>query len=345
MEERLYLNNQLHKTENVSVSIIVCSRNEEKYIEECINSITSQKRIPGEYEIIIVDGMSEDGTREILSRLADNDKKIILIDNAAKVKPPAVNIGFKNSKGKFLAICDAHTVYADDYIYKLLILMEEHPEVQCVGGPIVSVGDTNFGKANAIAMSSRIGVGNAKHRFPDYEGYAEMACFPLFRREVLEMIGYYDERFIINHDDEYCFRLKLAGGKVFLSHRAKSYYFVRSSPSKLFSQYYLYGYWQIATLKKHKNPISIRQLIPSTFILLILLLFIRGIIANSWIIALGLPIVYFSALVLFAASKIHMEKFSVIKFIPLAIFILHFAYACGFIAGILKNPFSSKRHN
>ena len=332
------------KSEDVLVSIIVCSRNEEKYIEECINSLTDQKSIPGEFEIIVVDGMSEDGTREILSRFADNDEKIILMDNAAKIKPPAVNIGFKNSRGKFLAICDAHTTYADDYISILLQLMDEHPEVQCVGGPIVSIGDTNFGKANAIAMSSVIGVGNAKHRFPEYEGYAEMACFPLFRKEVIEMIGYYDERFIINHDDEYCYRLNLAGGLVFLSSKAKSYYYVRSSPSALFYQYYTYGFWQIATLEKHKIPISIRQLIPAIFFSLLLMLIVVGIIKNSWIIVLGLPVVYSAVLLLFALKILLKRTFSVAKFIPLAVFILHFSYACGFMAGVIKSVFGSKKN-
>ena len=339
------MDNHLNKSENVLVSITVCCRNEEKYIKKCINSLTSQKNIPGEFEIIVIDGMSEDGTREILSRLADKDDKIILMDNPAKVKVPAVNIGFKNSRGKFLAIADAHSVYSDDYFSILLQLIEEHPEVQCVGGPVESVGDTIFGKANAIAMSSKIGVGNAKHRFPDYEGYGEMALYPIFRREVLEMIGYYDERFIINHDDEYCFRLKLAGGKVFLSHRAKSYYYVRSSPSKLFHQYYLYGFWQIATLKKHKSPISIRQLIPVTFFLLLLMLVIAGIITNSWIIALGLPVIYSAALFLFAVNKLLKETFSVAKFIPLALFILHFSYAVGFIGGFIKFNFQKEKFN
>lgn len=330
------MDNHLHKSENVLISITVCCRNEEKYIEKCINSLTSQKNIPGEFEIIVIDGMSEDGTREILSRLADNDDKIILMDNPAKVKVPAVNIGFKNSRGKFLGIGDAHSVYADDYFSVLLQLMEEHPEAQCVGGPVVSVGDTIFGKANAIAMSSVIGVGNAKHRFPDYEGYGEMVLYPLFRRKVLEMIGYYDERFIINHDDEYCYRLRLAGGKVFISHRAKSYYTVRSSPSKLFYQYYLYGFWQIATLKKHKIPIAIRQLIPVTFFILLFMLFVSGIIANNWIIALGLPVIYSAVLLLFAVSKLLKETFSVAKFIPMALFFMHFSYAVGFIAGFIK---------
>ncbi len=333
----MYLNNDLHKSENVLLSIIVCCRNEEKYIEKCVNSLTNQKNIPGEFEILVIDGMSEDGTREILSNLTSKNNKIILMDNPAKVKVPAVNIGFMNSKGKFLAIADAHSVYADDYFSVLLKLMEEHPEVQCVGGPVESVGDTVFGKANAIAMSSVIGVGNAKHRFPEYEGYGEMALYPVFRREILELIGYYDERFIINHDDEYCYRLKLAGGKVFLSHRAKSYYYVRSSPSKLFSQYYLYGFWQIATLKKHKRPISIRQLIPVTFFLMLLFLLVYGIIAKSWIFALGLPVFYSAALLLFALSKLLKEKLSVTILIPLALFILHFAYAIGFITGVFKS--------
>lgn len=322
--------------ENILVSIIVCCRNEERYIEDCINSLITQRGIHSNYEIVVVDGMSEDRTMEILSRMAEKDDKIRLLENPSKVKPPAVNIGFKKSRGKFLAICDAHTVYADDYISTLIHLMDEHPEVQCVGGPIVSVGDTSFGKANAIAMSSMIGVGNAKHRFPDYEGYAEMACFPLFRREVLKMIGYYDERFIINHDDEYCFRLKLAGGQVFLSPRAKSYYYVRNKPSTLFYQYYTYGYWQIATLKKHKTTISIRQLIPAVFFILLIALVIAGLIANSWIIAFGLIAVYLAVLLLFAVSRLFKEKFFVIALIPLALLILHFAYAFGFMLGVFR---------
>jgi len=100
-EDEYKLLTPVQKTDNILVSIIVCSRNEEKYIEECINSLTSQKSISGEYEIIIVDGMSDDGTREILLKLADKDEKIILMDNPAIVKPPAVNIGFRKSKGKF----------------------------------------------------------------------------------------------------------------------------------------------------------------------------------------------------------------------------------------------------
>jgi len=287
--------------DEILVSIIVCSRNEEKYIYSCLESLINQKNVPGNFEILVIDGMSEDNTGRILSDLADKAQgKIRLFDNPSKIKPPAVNIGFKNSRGRYIAICDAHTIYDKEYIASLVKLITEHTEAICVGGPIISIGESDFGKASALAMSSYIGVGNPKHRFPDYEGYAEMACFPLFRREVLDLVGLYDERLIRNQDDEYCYRIRKAGGKIYLSPIAKSFYYVRNSPGKLFSQYFSYGLWHIATLKKHKETFALRQLVPAVFFTSVASLLILGlVIGNLWV-AFSLPILYLS--VLLAAS-------------------------------------------
>jgi len=339
------LNNHLQNSENILVSIIVCSRNEKEFIQKCINSLTNQTGIHNELEILVIDGMSEDNTREIVSRLAENDNRIFLMENRDKVKPPAVNIGFRKARGKFLAICDAHSVYDKNYISILLELMEEHPEAHCVGGPILSQGNNSFGKATAIAMSSLVGVGNAKHRFPDYQGYAEMASFPLFRREVLDMIGYYDETLIHNHDDEYCFRLNRAGGKVYISPKAKSTYYVRNSPKSLFKQYFGYGYWKVIVLRKHKLPISYRQFAPVIFYLFVGILLIISILLKNIYIGLLLPIIYL--MIITSYSLIHLKKNN-IKIVLLLIFsiiILHLSYACGFIAGFFKSTFSKNKNN
>jgi GT2 family glycosyltransferase len=186
-------------------------------------------------------------------------------------------------------------------------------------------------------------VGNVKHRFPDYEGYAEMACFPLFRREVFEMIGYYDEKFIINHDDEYCYRLNKAGGKVFLSPDAKSFYYVRNSPIPLFKQYFSYGFWQIATIKKHKIPIAVRQIVPAAFFGLISILFILGIILELYWISIILPALYLVILLLVSLFYSFQIGIRISKNIPLSIFILHLSYAIGFLWGVYK--FNSGREN
>jgi len=326
------------------VSIIVCCRNEEKYISKCLESLLNQRNIPGEFEILVIDGESEDKTREIIFGLKKKNDRIVFFENKTKFKPKAINIGFENSSGKYIAICDAHTVYAEDYISTLLELINEHPEADCVGGPIISLGNNSFGKATAIAMSSRIGVGNPKHRFPDYEGYAEMACFPLFKREVLTNVGMYDERFIINHDDEYCFRIRKAGGKIFLSPRAKSFYYVRDNIYKLFYQYYTYGFWQIAFLKKHKEPISLRQLVPITFYFGVGILAIAGILMNNLWVSLFFPGIYIILLTLFALPVIFKKGFIIGSIFPLSVIILHLSYALGFFNGIFYFNFIKKNY-
>lgn len=328
----MIVNNGAH----ILVSVIVCCYNEEKYIKRCINSLLQQQNLAGEMEILVVDGMSNDNTPAILNEIAQSDVRVKLFNNILKVKPPAVNIGFRASRGKYIAICDAHTTYEPNYISNSLKIFESHPETWCVGGPIESIGESNFGKANAIAMSSPIGVGNAKHRFPKYEGYAEMVCFPIFLREVLEKVGYYDEFFIINHDDEYCFRLRKAGGKVYLSPTAKSYYYVRNTFIGLFKQYYSYGLWQIAFLKKHKIPISLRQLVPFTFFFFVIVLFIIGIVINQLFIGVLLPSLYLTILLLFSFPILLNYGVKIALNFPLAVFTLHFSYAIGFTSGIYK---------
>jgi succinoglycan biosynthesis protein ExoA len=326
------------------VSIIVCCRNEEKYIAQCLDSLINQINIPGEYEILVIDGDSEDKTREIIFGLMKNIDKIIFYENKTKFKPKAINIGFEKSVGRYIAICDAHTEYAEDYIATLIDLINEHPEADCVGGPIISLGNNSFGKATAIAMSSRIGVGNPKHRFSEYEGYAEMACFPLFNREVLTKVGIYDERFIINHDDEYCFRIRKSGGKIYLSPKAKSFYYVRNKISELFYQYYTYGFWQIAFLKKHKEPIALRQLVPITFYLGVGILGISGITFHNLWMSIFAPIIYLLTLTIFAFPVIIKKGFVIGSIFPLSVMILHSSYALGFFNGIFYFNFIKRNY-
>lgn len=322
---------------NPIVSVIVPCRNEKEYIEHSIRSIFNQIELSNKIEVIVVDGNSNDGTKNILKNLLFEFPNLKVVNNPKQTTPFALNLGIMDSKGDYICIFGAHAEYADDFLINAIDLMNNHPEADCVGGPIISKGTNNFGIATALAMSNLIGVGNAKHRFPDYEGYAEMACFPVFRREVFSKIGLYDESLIKNQDDEFCFRLTKNGGKVYISPKVKSTYYVRESIIKLFKQYYNYGKWRIAVLKKHTIPISIRQLIPVSFFLMLLLLLVWGLTVDSWVLALGLPVLYSGVLLLFAGSKLFTQKFSVLKFIPLALVILHFSYAIGFFVGIFKN--------
>ncbi len=321
---------------NPLISVIIPCRNEEKYIGECLISLLNQESVEDKIEILVVDGMSTDDTRKIVQNISTDNPQVILVDNPHFFTPHALNIGIMNAKGKFIAILGAHAEYSSDYLATCIELANQHPEVSCVGGPIISKGRNPFAKAAAIAMSSNIGVGNAKHRFPDYEGYAEMACFPVFRRDVFDKYGLYDESLIRNQDDEFCFRITKSGGKVFISPKAKSSYFVRESPLKLFKQYYNYGFWRVAVLIKHKIPISYRQQIPILFYSTVFILVILGLVLNNFILGTLLPALYLMIIIVFSIPKFLNSQFNTAIWFPVAVIVLHLSYAAGFFIGIIK---------
>lgn len=325
-----------HQLKETLISFIIPCRNETVYIKDTINSILNQKDINKNFEIIIVDGLSDDGTREILSDLEKRDPRIIVIDNEKTITPVALNLGVKRAKGDFIFVLGAHAKVEEDYAINCLKIFEDHNDVSCAGGPIISQGNTSFGKAVAIAMSSPIGVGNAKHRFPEYEGYAEMACFPVFKKDVFNKIGYFDESLIRNQDDDFCFRLRLNGDKVYISPKVKSIYFVRDNLKSLFKQYYQYGFWRIELLAKHKLPIALRQQIPFIFFSAIILLIIIAIWENNFLIGTALPILYILSLIIYSLSVLISEKKLYALWLPIVIFTLHFSYAAGFAAGLIK---------
>jgi glycosyltransferase involved in cell wall biosynthesis len=322
------------------ITIVIPCFNERQHIEGCVQSILSQERPSGDIELIVVDGLSNDGTREILKRLASEHSELRILDNPRRVTPCAMNVGIREARGGFVAILGAHCQYASDYIKTCADLLQEHPEVCCVGGPAVSKGRGLFGQAVAAAMSHPVGIGNAKHRHPAYEGYAEGACYPVFRKEVFEKVGLYDEMLVRNQDDELNYRLAQYGEKVFISPRARYSYFIRETPSKLFRQYFEYGYWRVAVLKKHRIPASVRQVVPPLFMGLLLTAGLLGLSLAGWWGAIGilLPCMYGVALLVAGLCQGPKIGWRAAMMFPVAASIMHTAYAAGFAWGLVKNP-------
>jgi GT2 family glycosyltransferase len=315
---------------NPTVSIIIPCRNEFDYIEDCIESVLNQKNVPGEIEIIVVDGMSDDGSKEILNKIESLNSNVIILENKKKVTPVAFNLGIKKATGKFICIMGAHAVYNKYYLANSLQLMKDFPDVYCVGGPIISKGKSWFGKAVAYTMSSFMGVGNANHRFPDYEGFAEMACFPFFRNEVFSKIGYYNESLIRNQDDEFCSRLRNSGYKIYISPTIKSTYFVRDSVQRLIRQYFGYGLFKPLSLRNFYGGRRIRHFIPMIFVLYLLSLPI-SFYCLCWLYPLMIYILLLVVTIIISGLHFVSRLYLLITF-P----IIHISYGCGFLIGLLK---------
>jgi len=252
----------------MNVSVVIPCRNESGDIERCLWSIFRQKIDPSNVEVIVADGMSDDGTRQILTRLTGEYGNLRVIDNPDRAVSSGLNAAIRAAKGRVIIRMDAHSEYASDYIQQCLLVLEE-TGADNVGGPWIARGDGYIGLAIAAAFQSSFGVGGALGHNPEYEGEIDTVYLGCWRRGLFDRIGFFDEELVRNQDDEFNLRLVRSGGRIWQSPRIQSWYRPRASLRDLFRQYLQYGYWKVRVIQKHRLPASIRHLIPSGFITLL----------------------------------------------------------------------------
>lgn len=243
------------------VTIAMPCLNEEAYIEACVRSVAAQDYPKDRMEILVADGGSTDRTREILAHLAEEDPRIVVIDNPAKIQAAGMNEIIRRSKGDVVVRMDVHCEYAKDYV-SMCIDALERSGADNAGGAQRARARTWFQKALCAALDSPLGVGGAAYRTAGNEGYVDTVFLGAFRRRVFETVGMYDPKAITNEDAELNQRIVAAGGKVFLSKDVVVHYFPRDSFVKLAQQYYKYGRGRARTLLKLGKFLSIRPAIP-----------------------------------------------------------------------------------
>ncbi len=162
------------------VSVIIPIHNEAPFIEATIESILNQD-YAGALEVVVADGMSTDGTREILERLSDADDRISYIDNPSGRTPTGLNIAIRASRGDILVRCDGHAELPSNYVNTAVRLMNETGAVN-VGGVQRAVGVTPMQRAIADAMSSPVGVGDARFHYGGEAGTVDTVYLGVFRR-------------------------------------------------------------------------------------------------------------------------------------------------------------------
>jgi succinoglycan biosynthesis protein ExoA len=247
------------------VSVIVPVRNEEPYIERCLASLAAQDYPRERFEVLVVDGRSEDLTRELIARFAaESTLDLRLLDNPRRNTAAGLNRGLDDARGDIVVRVDGHATVAGDYLSSgVRALLETRAD--CVGGVIKAVGDTWMGRAIAIAMSSRFGVGGVAFRVGG-EGPVETVAFGAYRREVFERIGRFTEDIDKGEDDEFNYRLRDAGGCILLIPDMHAQYVVRNSLCGLARQYAGYGRAKPAVLARHPAQARARQFAPVAFV-------------------------------------------------------------------------------
>ncbi len=311
-------------------------RNEEGYIDRCLQSVIDQDYPRGQVEILVVDGMSTDSSRSIVSEFAGRYANVRLLDNEKKIAPAAFNCGIRKAKGDIVAIIGAHCTLAPDYLSKCAHYLSAR-EADCVGGPIQNIGEGFWGQAISLAMSSPFGVGDAHFRYSHRERYVDTLAFGAYRREIFDKIGLFDENLVRNQDYDLNYRLRKAGGKIFLTPAIKSYYYTRSSLPKLWSQYFQYGFWKVRMLQKHPRSVRARQLVPPLFVLVLLLSGALSAISSlaAWVFALVVAS-YLSLSLAFSFSIAARKGWRYFPILPVIFACLHLSWGLGFLYSLAR---------
>jgi len=310
------------------ISAVCPVLNEDQNIQELIDFFIQAE--PKDKELILIDGGSNDRTVKIIEENAIKYPNIKLIHNPNKIVSYALNLAIPDCKGVYIVRLDGHSRYANDYFVAILKAFAK-TGAGIVGGPTRTQYKTLTQEAIAFAISHPAGIGGSKVHDEFYEGYSDSVTFGSWKRDIFNITGLFDERLVRNQDDEFHYRAKSKGIKIYQSPDIKLYYSPRSSFSSLFKQYFQYGLYKPLVLKKIKSEIKTRHIVPAFFVLYILF----SVFLAFYSIYFFAPLVVYALLIGFV-SFFNTKSSRVRMRILVALPCLHIGYGSGFLLGLVK---------
>lgn len=325
------------------LSVICPIYNEEKYIVGCIESILQQDYPRNDLEVLFVDGMSTDRTREIVTEYTSKYCFIKLLDNPNKIVPYAMNIGIKMSKGDIIMRLDAHAKYPNNYFSvltsKLIELGADNVGVVCRTDVL---NKTQKALAIREVLSNKFGVGNSTFRIGvDRVMEVDTVPFGCWRRDVFDRFGLYDVRLVRNQDIELNKRILRGGGKIYIIPDTFCTYLARETFQGLSKNNYGNGKWNILTVyyTKQISSLSVRHFIPLLFLLSLALPTVLSLLYFSFIyFSLFFLVLYLIALG-GVSLKLALNRRLNIFYLLISFFVLHLSYGWGSLIGIMKMLF------
>ncbi|WP_157538232.1 glycosyltransferase family 2 protein [Kitasatospora azatica] len=257
-----------------AVSVIMPVLNEERHLRTAVRRILEQE-YAGAMEVVIALGPSTDRTDAIAAELAAEDPRVRTVPNPTGRTPAGLNAAIRASSHPIVVRVDGHGLLTPGYIATAVRLLGEMDAAN-VGGIMHAEGETEWEKAVAAAMTAKIGVGNAAFHTGGLAGPAETVYLGVFRREVLEKLGGYNEEFIRAQDWELNYRIRQDGGLIWFTPQLKVTYRPRPSVRALAKQYKDYGRWRRVVTRYHRGSVNLRYLAPPAALLAVLLGLVLG---------------------------------------------------------------------
>ncbi len=323
------------------VSVVIPCRNEEAHIRICLDAILHNGYPLDRMEVLVVDGMSTDGTREVVALYREKWPNVRMLDNPKFITPVALNIGIHAARGDWLLRMDAHNACEPGYI-AACVEWGERTGADNVGGGILTVARTNglMSKAIVTALTHPFGVGGSDFRLggakPKWTDTVFGGCF---RRHVFERVGFYNEHLARGQDMELNLRLRKAGLRTLLVPSIRSVYYARTRLSEFLRHNWTNGLWAVLPFRYSEVvPVSGRHLVPCLF---------AGALAGATVLTLirlmpwWFPVLvlapYCTALVLASVdAALRRHSWRLLPLLPLAFVGLHIPYGFGSLWGAIR---------
>ncbi|WP_265737756.1 glycosyltransferase family 2 protein [Actinacidiphila oryziradicis] len=310
-----------------AVSVIMPVLNEERHLRNSVRHILEQD-YAGELEVVIALGPSTDRTDRIAAELVSEDIRVHTVPNPTGRTPAALNAAIKASRHPVVVRVDGHGMLSPDYIATAVRLLDETGAVN-VGGLMHAEGENDWERAVAAAMTSKIGVGNAAFHTGGAPAPADTVYLGVFRREVLEQQGGYNEEFIRAQDWELNYRIREAGGLIWFSPELKVSYRPRPSVRALAKQYKDYGRWRRVVIRYHQGSVNLRYLAAPVALLAIAAGVVVGVVVSPF--GFVVPGGYLAAI---ALGSLPAGKGLGVKArlrVPVALATMHMSWGWGFL--------------
>ena len=324
------------------VTVIMPVRNEAKYIRETLGSVLAQDYPNDRMEVIIADGMSDDGTREIIADIARDHPNLKLVDNPRRIVPTGLNIAVRLARGEYIVRVDGHAVLPSCYVRRIIETFQSEGDkgVECVTGSFESVGLTYTGRAIACAVSSAFGLGGSSYRIgTDKPKFVDAAAYGAWPRTLFERIGLFNEHMVRHQDYEFSYRLRKAGGRILLLPDLSNVYYARDSLGKLWRQYFGYGIWKGRFLRRHPDALRLRHLAPLAFVGSCAVLAVFATFVPQARVVLALAVVAYVLANLLSSLVVALRcGLAYLPVLPAVYATIHMSWAAGVIGGLLRGP-------
>lgn len=323
---------------NYEVAIVIPTLNEERFISRCLNSIIKQTYEFEKMDVMIIDGGSNDKTKDIVAEYQKSHQNIRFIENKKKIQSVAFNIGLKKSTAPYIIRLDAHAEYDSKYISLCIENLKQDEKRGNVGGRwnILPFNQSIWAQTNAILNHSRFGIGGAAFRVSNEAHNTDSVPFGAFPRKVIDQIGGMREDLPRGEDNEYNSRIRKAGYKIFFDPNIISSYFARPTLGASCKQMYANGNSIGYLYYIDREAIGIRHLVPLLFVVSGLFSIIISVLWSPfcYVFCGGLALY----LIADAIASIMGAKDNVKCTLPLFIlfFCVHVSYGMGTIAGLIK---------